>query len=395
MLASLCAQAGARTVSIDQSELRRLRTDARTARDVQEIQNLMSRRAMLHSIGHNEEELDLWSRTQEIRWAQNGGCWIGNDYRRYYVEINFAMQKAQLAALSRANPAIEDDFAKNRYIGSTVLHVLTTPIIEIAADGQTAKAFWYTPGVILSSPDGKQANGVNMWERYGVDLVREQGRWRFLHIEVITDFAYPFGGDLSTPVPGMPKADASRSGSEGSSPSPGPGAQGLKVPGPTLARQMGETYSPLRVPRLTPRLPEAYRTLSETFEYADCRRMPAMPTAAPSGAAPSRAAPPGAPPPPMTGDPSRNPDMREFAAEVDTDHDGKMSRQEWQAKGLPSSSFNMFERGRGYVLLEDFQKNPAPPGIDLDGDGKLTVEEFREFDRKMSAQMGKGGKAGP
>lgn len=366
--AILVSASQARAASIGSSELAQLRQDARIARDVQEIQNLMSRRAMLHSIGHNEEELELWSKKRQIRWAQNGGCWVGDDYRRYYVEVNFAMQKAQLDALSRSNPAIENDFAKNRYIGSTVLHVLTTPIIEIAGDGQSAKAFWYTPGVILSSPDGKRAEGVNMWERYGVDLVREEGKWRFLHIEVITDFAYPFGGDLSTPIPGMPKADASKSGSESANQAPGPGAEGLNVPGPTIARQMGESYSPTRVPKLTPRLPEAYRTLSETFEYADCR---------------------------LQSNVSKNPDMREFAAQVDTDHDGKMSRAEWQAQGLPMSSFNMFEKGRGYVLLEDFQKNPAPPGIDLNGDGKLTVEEFKEFDRKMSAQMEKGGNARP
>lgn len=366
--AILVSASQARAASIGSSELAQLRQDARIARDVQEIQNLMSRRAMLHSIGHNEEELELWSKKRQIRWAQNGGCWVGDDYRRYYVEVNFAMQKAQLDALSRSNPAIENDFAKNRYIGSTVLHVLTTPIIEIAGDGQSAKAFWYTPGVILSSPDGKRAEGVNMWERYGVDLVREEGKWRFLHIEVITDFAYPFGGDLSTPIPGMPKADASKSGSESANQAPGPGAEGLNVPGPTIARQMGESYSPTRVPKLTPRLPEAYRTLSETFEYADCH---------------------------LQSNVSKNPDMREFAAQVDTDHDGKMSRAEWQAQGLPMSSFNMFEKGRGYVLLEDFQKNPAPPGIDLNGDGKLTVEEFKEFDRKMSAQMEKGGNARP
>lgn len=262
----------ARPVTIDAGDLAALRYQAQSARDVQDIQNLMSRRAMLHSIGHNEEELELWSRKREIRWAQNGGCWIGDDYRRYYVDVNFQMQKAQLAALSKSNPAIANDFARNRYVGSTVLHILSTPIIEIAGDGQSAKGFWYTPGVILSSPDGKTGEGVNMWERYGVDFVREDGRWRFLHIEVITDFAYPFGGGLMTPVAGAPKADASNSGSEGSKQAPGPGAEGIDVPGPTIARAMGESWTPTRVPKLTPRLPEPYRTLGETFEYADCRR---------------------------------------------------------------------------------------------------------------------------
>ncbi|MBB6253260.1 EF-hand domain-containing protein [Nitrospirillum iridis] len=98
--------------------------------------------------------------------------------------------------------------------------------------------------------------------------------------------------------------------------------------------------------------------------------------------------PAGAPPGGLAGDASKNPDMTAFAKEVDTNGDGKMSREEWLAKGLPISSFNMFEKGRGYVTLDDYQKNPAPPGIDLNGDGTLTVEEFKQFDKMMSARQG-------
>ena len=91
-------------------------------------------------------------------------------------------------------------------------------------------------------------------------------------------------------------------------------------------------------------------------------------------------------PAPM-GDPKDNPDMTEFAAAVDADGNGEMSRAEWKAQGLPDSSFNMFEKGRGFVTLKDYQENAAPPGIDLNGDGKLTIEEFKEFDKQMSARM--------
>lgn len=91
--------------------------------------------------------------------------------------------------------------------------------------------------------------------------------------------------------------------------------------------------------------------------------------------------------PPLQGDASHNPDMTELARQVDADHDGRMTEAEWKAQRLPETSFKGFEKGRGYVTLEDYQKNPAPPGIDIDGDGKLTIAEFREFDRQMAAKM--------
>ena len=59
-------------------------------------------------------------------------------------------------------------------------------------------------------------------------------------------------------------------GSEGSAPAPGPGADGVKIPGPDIAKPTYTEFGPTRVPTLTPRLPEPYRTLSETFQYADC-----------------------------------------------------------------------------------------------------------------------------
>lgn len=91
----------------------------------------------------------------------------------------------------------------------------------------------------------------------------------------------------------------------------------------------------------------------------------------------------------QAGEKPRNPDMRALAAQVDTNRDGRLSRAEWQKAGLPMTSFNGFEKGRGYVTLRDYQTHPAPPGIDLNGDGKVTVEEFRAFDRQMAAKMGK------
>lgn len=92
---------------------------------------------------------------------------------------------------------------------------------------------------------------------------------------------------------------------------------------------------------------------------------------------------------------TKNPDVSEFVAEVDADKDGKMTKAEWKAKGLPETSFNGFEKGRGYVTQEDYEKNAAPAGIDANNDGKLTVAEFVAFDKEMAARMKSGGTPPP
>ncbi|TPV60882.1 hypothetical protein FJ444_04475 [Aestuariibacter sp. GS-14] len=266
VMSSLCLSA-CKPQSSQQWEV--LQKEIQKAKSINDIQNLMARRAMYHSIGHNELEFELWSKRDDIRWAQNQGCWIGREtIKTYYVDVNYQMQAAQLKLMSESNPAIDNDLKTNRYIGNNVWHLLTTPIIEVADDGESAKAFWYTPGVILASTDGLTAQGMHMWEKYFVDLIKEDGEWRFLHIQVATDWAAPLGQ-------GLPQSNSNIAavGSEGGAQQmgPGPGAEGLVIPPPTISKVLYSEYSPTRRQHLTPRLPEPYSTFSDTFEYADCR----------------------------------------------------------------------------------------------------------------------------
>lgn len=234
------------------------------ARDVQEIQNLMTRRMYFHAVGQNENELALWSKRPDVRWAQNQGCYLGmKSIAAGYDVINRKNQQADIERLSKLNPAIRND-ESSRFVGNTVVHTLVSPLIVVADDLQSAKATWYTPGVILTTNDGKTPLGFWIWERYGVDLVKEDGRWRFLHIQVNTDFMNPMGAPLQLQGP-----DAAAMGVEGvqaGGPKPA-----FAVPGPDIAKTTYREFGATRVPSITPRQPEPYRTLSKTFAYADCR----------------------------------------------------------------------------------------------------------------------------
>lgn len=76
-----------------------------------------------------------------------------------------------------------------------------------------------------------------------------------------------------------------------------------------------------------------------------------------------------------------------FIAEVDVNKDGCMSAEEWKKAGAPQSSFDSMKDSKGCVMADKMRATEAPPDIDLNGDGKLTLAEMKEFDKKMAPLM--------
>jgi hypothetical protein len=56
-----------------------------------------------------------------------------------------------------------------------IMHTLTTPIIEVAGDGKTAKGMWYSPGQVTEVGQDGKPMAMWMWEKYGADFER---RWQ-------------------------------------------------------------------------------------------------------------------------------------------------------------------------------------------------------------------------
>lgn len=155
----------------------------RRAFDVLQIKNVMARHAYLHAASrHDIEYALLWSHNQKnISWGNvMGFTMIGqNAIWKGYAEPHVGKQSQK---------------------GVAFVHTLTTPLIEIAEDGQTAQAMWYTPGYGTGPEGGPNAvegapmQGEWMYERYAVDFIRENGAWKIWHFFVGTDFSFPAGG---------------------------------------------------------------------------------------------------------------------------------------------------------------------------------------------------------
>ncbi len=81
-------------------------------------------------------------------------------------------------------------------------------------------------------------------------------------------------------------------------------------------------------------------------------------------------------------------DIDQFIHTVDVNHDGRMTHDEWLGVGLPESAFGVLDKDQDDAVSTAEMHAEAPPsGIDLNGDHVLTLQEFLEFDRRMSANM--------
>jgi hypothetical protein len=60
--------------------------------------------------------------------------------------------------------------------GFFILHMAVNPYVEIAADGQSARCHWLSPGCA-----GSATSASWIWGPYYVDYVKEDGLWRIAH----------------------------------------------------------------------------------------------------------------------------------------------------------------------------------------------------------------------
>lgn len=84
----------------------------------------------------------------------------------------------------------DHDDVKNRN-GFLHIHTLTTPIVEVAADGESAVGSWYSPGVETNTFGGT-LNGSWAWMKYGAVFKKEDGVWKIWHLHVYSIFMCPY-----------------------------------------------------------------------------------------------------------------------------------------------------------------------------------------------------------
>ncbi|WP_109210323.1 MULTISPECIES: nuclear transport factor 2 family protein [Microbacterium] len=148
---------------------------AQRAEDRGQVENLFNRYMYLHNAFQDEQIIPLWVKegTEGIRarYTNAGQYTTWESVTRYHRD--------------RPTPA-----------GKLILHATTTPVIEVAGDGQTAKGVWLMAGtesgltdpkVAEAFPDmyspeevlGKKVWAHWVWCKYAIDFLKQDGEWRF------------------------------------------------------------------------------------------------------------------------------------------------------------------------------------------------------------------------
>jgi len=228
------------------------------ALDIQEIQNVMSYHALYGSPGgnHDTELALIWAqKAKDITFAGNGYIYKG-DIAVHQNTYGYGTGTKNNSETQTASQMIQQAAP-----GNTSFRTLNTPIIVVAGDGQTAKAFWYTIGWSADIRDGKGSSSWSM-EKYGIDFLKEDGAWKIWHFHVYNDWDVPMGKDLAEYAIEQSKDNKKPAGGM---------LQAKKgYEKYFTAKTFNEPYSVTRPPNpLNPRPPVAYCTFTDTFSYAD------------------------------------------------------------------------------------------------------------------------------
>jgi len=141
-----------------EDKIQQLEHDLERAQAVQEIQNLMSRYEYYHQPVTMDRTIELFAhKAPDVSVTTPGGTYVGIEQIRTIFTL-----------ILHEVPA-----------GSMMEHHLTTPMIEIAKDGKTAKGVWYTPG--HETLPALDPHAYWAWGKYSVDFIKEEGKWKIWH----------------------------------------------------------------------------------------------------------------------------------------------------------------------------------------------------------------------
>lgn len=179
--------------------------------DIEEVRDLMSLRSYYQAADMRQQELDeLWVsnpiHAAKASYGSNYGYYYGkSEIKRWYVDEFLDKRRAQLKIYAEKHGVEESDDLLGA--GSMYMCPMSTSIVRIAADGQSAKGIWYSIGQETDlQPDGT-SRGLWMYCKVCADFIKEDGKFKIYHIVCANDQNYYAGTQYDAPTYLDPKDD--------------------------------------------------------------------------------------------------------------------------------------------------------------------------------------------
>lgn len=157
---------------------------------VQACRNLMGKYSYYHTAFRNKEYIDLWAKREDDLLVMPWGSYKGFEgVKACYMNDHG----------DRSDPKVRESLK-----GAVMMHEIDTEVIEVAADGKTAKGAWLSPGhetYIEGMVPGFQDDTVEhkpraewCWGKYAVDFIKDaDGQWKIWHMRLYPLFKCDYG----------------------------------------------------------------------------------------------------------------------------------------------------------------------------------------------------------
>jgi hypothetical protein len=183
----------ARRLAAVEEELAETKRTAARAADRGAVDNVFNRYMHYHNAYQDQRIID------EL-WAKPGTP----DMWSRYNNVGLYTTYQSVTAYHRGRP---------KPVGKLLFHYTSTPVIEVGADGETAKGIWIMAGLESGLMDPEVAKGVPpwvfsggevdgkpvwahwVWCKYGVDFIKQDGEWRIWHFRCYEVARAPFNRD--------------------------------------------------------------------------------------------------------------------------------------------------------------------------------------------------------
>lgn len=224
---------------------------------VREIENMMGRRTFYGIFRQSDRMFEeCWSKkAPDLCLGFNNGYYRGREAVEDYYRATTELAKLKTELVMKANPQLSRKSAEELYgIGSLVVNNLTTPIIEIAEDFETAKGLWY---YMMGDTDYTSSGPgtFHKWGWIGVDFVKEDGKWKIWHMVITEDLRHRAGVPWTEPQPQkqvLPEYAA---------------IDEFDFPQPNVPMTVYEHWHKKRQIKPFPGLPKPFDTFKNTFSY--------------------------------------------------------------------------------------------------------------------------------